>query len=48
VLSDFRPDEQGPAADMLERAVQALTCMMTDGVVMAMNKFNTGPGPNSP
>ena len=41
VLSDFTPDEQGPAADMVERAVKALTCMMTDGVVMAMNKFNT-------
>jgi len=41
VLSDFRPDEEGPAADLVERAAQALTCMMTDGVVMAMNKFNT-------
>jgi len=41
VLSDFSSDEQGPAADMVERAVKALTCMMTDGVVMAMNKFNT-------
>ena len=40
VLSDFRPDEQGPALDLVERAVTALTCMMTDGVVMAMNKFN--------
>jgi len=26
---------------LIERAVKALTCMMTDGVVMAMNKFNT-------
>ena len=41
VLSEFRPDEQGPALDVVERAVKALTCMMTDGVVMAMNKFNT-------
>ena len=40
VLGDFAPDEQGPAADMVERATKALTCMMTDGVVMAMNKFN--------
>lgn len=40
VLGDFTPDEQGPAADMVERATKALTCMMTDGVVMAMNKFN--------
>jgi len=43
VLSDFRPDEQGPAADMVERAAKALTCMVTDGVAMAMNKFNTLP-----
>jgi len=41
VLNDFTPDERGPAADLIERAVKALTCMMTDGVVMAMNKFNT-------
>ena len=41
VLSDFSPDQQGPTADMIERAAKALTCMMTDGVVMAMNKFNT-------
>jgi PTH1 family peptidyl-tRNA hydrolase len=41
VLSEFNPDEQDPAADMVERATKALTCMMTDGVVMAMNKFNT-------
>ncbi len=41
VLSDFGPDEQGPALDLVERAVTALTCMMTDGVVMAMNKFNS-------
>ena len=41
VLDEFTPDEQGPAADMVERATKALTCMMTDGVVMAMNKFNT-------
>ena len=41
VLSDFSPDEQGPVLDMVERAVVALTCMMTDGVVMAMNKFNS-------
>jgi PTH1 family peptidyl-tRNA hydrolase len=43
VLSDFRPDEQGTAADLVERAAKALTCMVTDGVAMAMNKFNTLP-----
>lgn len=41
VLTEFAADEQGPADDLVSRAVLALTCMMTDGVVMAMNKFNT-------
>lgn len=41
VLSEFSADEQDPVDDLVRRAVAALTCMMTDGVVMAMNKFNT-------
>jgi PTH1 family peptidyl-tRNA hydrolase len=39
VLSEFTADEQ--PEDLAQRAAAALTCMMTDGVVMAMNKFNT-------
>jgi PTH1 family peptidyl-tRNA hydrolase len=39
VLADFGADEHPD--ELAERAAAALTCMMTDGVVMAMNKFNT-------
>jgi PTH1 family peptidyl-tRNA hydrolase len=41
VLSEFSADQQDAAEDLARRAAAALTCMMTDGVVMAMNKFNT-------
>lgn len=41
VLSDFHPDERPLADDLLERAVRAITCVTTEGVVTAMNKFNT-------
>ncbi|WP_434427014.1 aminoacyl-tRNA hydrolase [Nannocystis pusilla] len=41
VLSDFRPDEGQVVDDLLERAVAAITCVTRDGVVAAMNKFNT-------
>ncbi|PCC74560.1 peptidyl-tRNA hydrolase, PTH1 family [Nannocystis exedens] len=41
VLSDFRPDEGPVVDDLLERAVAAITCVTRDGVVTAMNKFNT-------
>jgi PTH1 family peptidyl-tRNA hydrolase len=40
VLSEFTAAEQDAADDVVARAVDALTCMMTDGVVMAMNKYN--------
>lgn len=41
VLSDFRPDEGQAVDDLLERAVAAITCVTREGVVTAMNKFNT-------
>ncbi len=41
VLSEFAADERDQAEELAGRAAAALTCMMTDGVVMAMNKFNT-------
>lgn len=41
VLTEFTAAEQDAAADLVSRAADALTCMMADGVVMAMNKFNT-------
>lgn len=41
VLSDFRADERPVVDDLLERAVAAITCVTREGVVTAMNKFNT-------
>lgn len=41
VLSVFGPDERPTVDDMLARAVRAISCVMTEGVVTAMNKFNT-------
>ncbi|WAS90148.1 aminoacyl-tRNA hydrolase [Nannocystis punicea] len=41
VLSDFRPDEGPIVDDLLERAVAAITSVTREGVVTAMNKFNT-------
>ncbi|MDC0718826.1 aminoacyl-tRNA hydrolase [Nannocystis bainbridge] len=41
VLSDFRPDEEPVVDDLLARAVAAITSVTREGVVTAMNKFNT-------
>jgi hypothetical protein len=41
VLSEFLPDERPVLDDLLERAVLAITCVTREGVVTAMNKFNT-------
>lgn len=41
VLSDFSADERVVVDDLLERAVGAITCVTREGVVTAMNKFNT-------
>jgi PTH1 family peptidyl-tRNA hydrolase len=41
VLSDFLADERPVVDDLLERAVAAITCVTREGVVTAMNKFNT-------
>lgn len=41
VLSDFMPDERPVVDELLERAVAAIRCVTRDGVVTAMNKFNT-------
>ncbi|MDC0675114.1 aminoacyl-tRNA hydrolase [Nannocystis radixulma] len=41
VLSDFLPDERIVLDELLERAVKAITCVTREGVVTAMNKFNT-------
>ncbi|MBZ5711507.1 aminoacyl-tRNA hydrolase [Nannocystis pusilla] len=41
VLSDFLPDERVVVDELLARAVKAITCVTREGVVTAMNKFNT-------
>ena len=41
VLSEFLPDERPVVGDLLERAAAAITCVTREGVVTAMNKFNT-------
>jgi PTH1 family peptidyl-tRNA hydrolase len=41
VLSEFLPDERPIVDDLLERAVRAITSVTREGVVTAMNTFNT-------
>ncbi len=41
VLSDFLPDQEASAGDLLARATQAVTAIVSDGLTAAMNKFNT-------
>lgn len=43
VLSDFNASERAELPDLVDRARRAALCVMTDGVVTAMNNFNSGP-----
>ena len=40
VLSDFTPDEKQVIAQVIPRASEAILCLLTEGVVAAMNKYN--------
>lgn len=40
VLSDFSSDEQIELPDLLDRAVEALSCVVREGVTAAMNRCN--------
>jgi peptidyl-tRNA hydrolase, PTH1 family len=40
VLSPFRPEEQTPIEEALLRSAQAAECWLTDGPVVAMNRYN--------
>jgi PTH1 family peptidyl-tRNA hydrolase len=40
VLSRFDDDEMGTLKEMIERAVHATLCFISDGILVAMNKFN--------
>jgi PTH1 family peptidyl-tRNA hydrolase len=40
VLSDFSPDEVQLIEPAISRAVEAIECLLSEGIVTAMNKFN--------
>jgi PTH1 family peptidyl-tRNA hydrolase len=40
VLRSFRPDEREAIRHAIERAADAVECILTDGVEAAMNRFN--------
>ncbi len=40
VLSPFTPEEQEIVAEVVARAVAAAECWLTDGIVVAMDRFN--------
>jgi len=40
VLQDFSDDEMSVISDTLERATEAVLCFVTEGLDMAMNKYN--------
>jgi PTH1 family peptidyl-tRNA hydrolase len=41
VLRSFRPDEREVIHHAVERAADAVECLLTEGVEIAMNRFNT-------
>jgi PTH1 family peptidyl-tRNA hydrolase len=43
VLSDFAPDERSTIEEACERAVSAIELWLAEGVVAAMNRYNTSP-----
>lgn len=40
VLASFRPDELPVLEEMVERAADAVTCLLEEGMAAAMNRFN--------
>lgn len=42
VLTRFRPDEKPVVSDMVDRACDAALVWLTEGIEIAMNRFNTG------
>ena len=40
VLSDFTRDEKGIIAETIPRVSEAIHCILTEGVTVAMNRFN--------
>jgi len=44
VLGGFDPTERGAAAEFYARAADAAACIITDGLAVAMNRFNGSAG----
>ncbi len=40
VLSDFTPDEKQIIAQVIPRVSEAILCLLTEGLTVAMNKYN--------
>jgi len=40
VLSDFTPDEKQTITQVIPKVSEAILCLITDGLVAAMNKYN--------
>ncbi len=40
VLSDFTPDEKQTIAQVMPRVIEAIYCLLTEGLTAAMNKYN--------
>lgn len=47
VLGAFAPHEQAPRDEALERAVDALSTLITEGFTVAANRFNAAPRPQA-
>jgi PTH1 family peptidyl-tRNA hydrolase len=48
VLGRFPAEEQDAAASSIARAADAVECLLTDGINIAMNRYNTDPQPADP
>jgi PTH1 family peptidyl-tRNA hydrolase len=43
VVSDFAGDDAAAVPELVDRATQALTCLLVEGLASAMNQFNRSP-----
>jgi PTH1 family peptidyl-tRNA hydrolase len=43
VLSDFSPQEEAIMKPVIARVSEAIDCFLTQGIVLAMSKFNQSP-----
>ena len=48
VLGRFSDDETPAVNDAIRRAAEAVECLLSDGIDIAMNRYNTDPPPEKP